>query len=218
MLFNCGAGEDSPWIVRISNQSVLKEINPECSLEVLMLKLKLRYFGHLKWEALIHWKRPWSGKDWRQEKKGMTEGDMIGWHHWLDGHESEQIPGDSKGQGSLACCSPWGRRVTHDLATEQQQQDMSGITTWDVWEGSLPRGNCFFSLSSSAPSNDPRPEWSPETPSVSCETWQSRRGKRVKSFSTKGSYPTSRLHLHKNISLVCLNHCSQLSLTTKPNS
>ena len=52
----------------------------------------------------------------------MTEDEMVGWHHRLNGHESEQMPGDSEGQGSLACCSPWGRRVRNDLATEQQQQ------------------------------------------------------------------------------------------------
>ena len=50
------------------------------------------------------------GKDRRQEEKGMTEDEMVGWHHQLDGHEFEQAPGDSDGQGSLACCSPWGRK------------------------------------------------------------------------------------------------------------
>ena len=50
-----------------------------------------------------------AGKDWRQEK-GMTEDEMVGWHHWLDGHEFEQAPGVGDGQGSLACCSPWGRK------------------------------------------------------------------------------------------------------------
>ena len=54
------------------------------------------------------WKDPDAGKDWRQEEKGVTEDEMAGWHHWLDGHEFEQAPGDSEGQGSLACCSPWG--------------------------------------------------------------------------------------------------------------
>ena len=48
-------------------------------------------------------------KDWGQEEKGMTEDDMFGWHHWLDGHEFQQAPGIGDGQGSLACCSPWGR-------------------------------------------------------------------------------------------------------------
>ena len=49
-----------------------------------------------------------AGKDWRQEEKGTTEDEMVGWHHWVSGHEFEQAPGDSEGQGSLACCSPWG--------------------------------------------------------------------------------------------------------------
>ena len=52
-------------------------------------------------------KDPDAGKDWRQEK-GTTEDEMVGWYHWLDGHEFEQVPGVADGQGSLACCSPWG--------------------------------------------------------------------------------------------------------------
>ena len=52
-------------------------------------------------------KDPDAGKDWRQEEKGTTEDKMVGWHHWLDGHEFEQAPGVGDGQGSLACCSPW---------------------------------------------------------------------------------------------------------------
>ena len=53
-------------------------------------------------------KDPDAGKDWRQEEKGTTEDEMVGWHHRLDGHESEQVLGDGDGQGSLVCCSPWG--------------------------------------------------------------------------------------------------------------
>ena len=53
-------------------------------------------------------KDPDAGKDWRQEEKRLTEVEMVGWHHWHDGHEFEQALGDSEGQGSLACCSPWG--------------------------------------------------------------------------------------------------------------
>ena len=69
-------------------------------------------------EALILWpsdamswligKDPDAGKDWRQEERGMTKEEMVGWHHWLSGREFEQALGDSEGQGSLACCSPWG--------------------------------------------------------------------------------------------------------------
>ena len=55
-------------------------------------------------------KDPNSGKDWRQEEKVTTEDEMVGWHHWVDGHESEQAPGVGDGQGSLVCCSPWGRK------------------------------------------------------------------------------------------------------------
>ena len=56
------------------------------------------------------WKDPDAGKDWRQEEKGITEDEMVGWHHWLDGHEFGQTPGVGDGQGSLACCNPWGRK------------------------------------------------------------------------------------------------------------
>ena len=67
-----------------SIQSILKEISPGCSLEGLMLKLKLQYFGHLMRSWLI-WKDLDAGKDWGQEK-GTTEDKMVGWHHWLKGH------------------------------------------------------------------------------------------------------------------------------------
>ena len=53
---------------------------------------------------------PDAGKDWEQEEKGVTEDEMVGWHHWLNGHEFEQTPGVGDGQGDLACCSPWGRK------------------------------------------------------------------------------------------------------------
>ena len=51
-----------------------------------------------------------AGKDWRQEEKGTTEDEMGGWHHRLNGHEFDQVPGDGEGQGSLVCCSLWGRK------------------------------------------------------------------------------------------------------------
>ena len=70
-----------PWTARRSNQFILKEINPEYSLERLTLKLKLQYFGHLIWKA----NSLDAGKDWRQEK-GMVENEMGRWHHWLNGH------------------------------------------------------------------------------------------------------------------------------------
>ena len=66
-------------------------------------------------------KDPDAGKDGRQEEKGTTEDEMVGWRHWLNGHECEQALGDGEGQGSLACHSPWSCRVGHDWVTEQQQ-------------------------------------------------------------------------------------------------
>ena len=59
-------------------------------------------------------KDPDAGQDQRQEEKGMTENEMVGWYHLLNGHEFEQAPGDGEGQGSLACCSPWGRIIGCD--------------------------------------------------------------------------------------------------------
>ena len=58
-------------------------------------------------------------EDWRQKEKQVTQDEMVGWHHRLNGHEFEQIPGDSEGQGRLACCGPCGCRVRHDWVTEQ---------------------------------------------------------------------------------------------------
>ena len=103
------AGEDLrvPWKARRSNQSILKEIIPEYSLEGLMLKLKLQYFGHLMWRADSFEKTLMLGKIEGRRRRGMTEDEMVGWHHWLDGHEFEQVPGVGDGQGSLVCCSPW---------------------------------------------------------------------------------------------------------------
>ena len=95
-----------PWR---SNQSILKEINPEYSLEGLTMKLKLQYFGHVRQRA-DSLEDSDAGKDWRQEEKGATEDEMVGWQHRLHGHEFEHTPGDSEGQGSLACCSPWDRK------------------------------------------------------------------------------------------------------------
>ena len=78
-----------PWTARRSNQSILKEISPGCSFEGLMLKLKLHYFGHLMQRVDSLEKDPDAGRDWGQEEKGTREDEMAGWHHGLDGRESE---------------------------------------------------------------------------------------------------------------------------------
>ena len=91
MLLNC-ARKDSRfcWSARRSNQSILKEISSEYSLEGLMLKLKLRYIGHLMWRADSLEKTD-AGKDWRQKEKGAAEDEMVRWHHQLNGHEFYKV-------------------------------------------------------------------------------------------------------------------------------
>ena len=97
-----------PWTARRSNQSILKEIRPGCSLEELMLKLKLQYFGHLMQRADSFEKTLMLGKI--EGRRGTIEDKMVGWHHRLNGHGFGWTPGVSDGQGGLACCGSWGRR------------------------------------------------------------------------------------------------------------
>ena len=179
-----------PWAARRSNQSILKEVSPGCSLEGLMLKLKLQYLGHLMWRAdsfektLMlgkiegrrrrgrqriswldgitdsmdvvwvnsgHWW--WTGRpgvlrfmglqkvghDWATELnwtdsniKGCYGGgewqeyEIVGWHHWLNGREFQQAPGDSEGQGSLVCYSPWGCKESDTT----EQLNNNGTMMW----------------------------------------------------------------------------------------
>ena len=85
------------------------------------------FIGRTDAEAPILWSpdaKSWlvrkdtdAGKNWRQEEKGMTEDEMVGWHHWFNGQEFEQAPEDGEGQRNLACCSPWGRK---ELDTNEQ--------------------------------------------------------------------------------------------------
>ena len=124
-----------PWTARRANQSILKEINPEYSLEGLMLKLKLQYFGHLMRRAESLEKTD-AEKDWGQEK-GATEDEMVGWHHWLDGHEFKQTPRDGDGQGSLVCCSPWGHKES-DMTKWLNNYNIRSINICWMNKSSLP--------------------------------------------------------------------------------
>ena len=119
-----------PWTARRSVQSILKQISPEYSLEGLMLKLKLPILWPPDVKNWLIWKDPDVGKDWRQEEKGTTEDEMVGWYHCLYGHEFEQALEAGDGQGSLACCSPWGRKESD--ATER----LNWKGFWDLkkWE------------------------------------------------------------------------------------
>ena len=103
--------------------SKIKPVNPNGNQQWIFirrpdLKLKLQ-FGHLMQRDNSLEKTLMVGKI---QEKGAIEDEMAGWYHQLNGHEFEQTLGDTKGQGSLACYSPWGRRIRHNLATEQQQR------------------------------------------------------------------------------------------------
>ena len=103
------------WTARRSNQSILKEIGPGCSLVRLILKLKLQYFGHLMWRAdslekTLDMTEKDAGKDWGQEEKGTIEDEMVRWHHWLNGHGFGWTPGVGDWQGGLTCCSSLGHK------------------------------------------------------------------------------------------------------------
>ena len=98
-----------PWTAKRSNQSILKEISPGCSLEGLMLKLKLQYSGHLMWRADSFEKILMLGKIEGRRRRGWQD-EMAGWHHLLNGHGFGWTPGVGDGQGGLECCNSWGCR------------------------------------------------------------------------------------------------------------
>ena len=114
MLSKCGAEGDS-WesLGQQGDQTRSNQINPKGNEPWIVVGRT-----DAEAEATILWpldaknwligKDPDAGKDWGQKEKGTTEDEMVGWHHWLNGHEFEQTLWDSEGQGSLACCSPWG--------------------------------------------------------------------------------------------------------------
>ena len=133
MLLNCGVGEDSWESLGLqedpTSPSILKEISPEYSLEGLMLKLKLQYFGHLMQRTDSLEKTLMLGNIEGRRIKGWQR--MVGWHHWLNGHEFEQALGDDEGQACLACCSPWGRKESD--TTEQLNNNSKNIHLVLIW-------------------------------------------------------------------------------------
>ena len=119
-----------------------------------MLKLKnlLTFFTPDAKNLLIE-KDPDVGQDWRQKEKGMIEDEMVGWHHWLDGHEFEQAPGVGDGQGSLECCSPqvlkesdmteqlnWIELMSDKSALHHLNQSCAESRCWRI-TGTFPKGN-----------------------------------------------------------------------------
>ena len=110
MLLNCGVGEDSSESL---GQQGDPTIHPKGNLSWIFIgRTDAEAEAPILWLSDVkNWltgKDPDAGKEWRQEEKGTTEDEMVGWHHWLDGHEFEQALGVGDRQGSLVCCSPWG--------------------------------------------------------------------------------------------------------------
>ena len=106
---------ESPFDYKEIKPINTKEINPEYSLERMMLKL--RYSGQLMRRANLLEKPLLLGKVESKRRRGVAEDAMVGWHYQLSGHEFEQAPGVGDGHGSLACCGPWGRKESD--TTEQ---------------------------------------------------------------------------------------------------
>ena len=114
-----------PWTARRSNQSILREISPEYSVEGLMLKLKLQYFGHLMRRTDSLEKTLMLGRTGGRRRRRRQD-EMVGWHHWRDGLEFEQALGDGEERGSPVCCSPW---VAESDTTEPLNDSNTGHQT-----------------------------------------------------------------------------------------
>ena len=126
----------APWTAKRSNQSTLKEIKCEYSLEGLMLKLKLQYFGPLMWRTDSFEKTLMLGRIEGRRRRGWQRMRWFGWRYRLDGHVLEQALAVGDGQGSLACCSPWGRKellTTEPLNWAELTLRNLHREKWEVW-------------------------------------------------------------------------------------
>ena len=145
MLLNCGVGEDSWESLGLQRDPT----SPFWRRSVLGFLWKEWCWSWnsntlaTSCEELTHWKRLYAGRDCGQEEKGTTEDDMAGWHHWLDGCESEWTPGDDDGQGGLACCHSWGHK----------ESDTTERLNWTEWKYCFCLSiffcggeNCFFAF------------------------------------------------------------------------
>ena len=102
-----------PWTARRSNQSILMNELQWIFIGVTDAKAEAPIFWPCDMKSQLIGKDLDPGKDWRQKEKGVSEDKMVKWHHWFNGHEFEQTPGNSGGQGSLVCCSPWGHKESN---------------------------------------------------------------------------------------------------------
>ena len=143
MLSNCGAGEDEGPL----GSTEIKSVNPEGNQPWIFIR-RTDAEAPILWlpeaRSWIIGKDPVAGKDWGQEEKRAAENELVGWHHRLNGHEFEQTLGDDEGQGSLACCSPWGQKESdtterlnnnkRERRTEKLLKILRQGKTCPVWE------------------------------------------------------------------------------------
>ena len=132
MLLNCGVGEDSWESLGLQG---IQPAHPKGDQSwVFIGRTDVEAETPVIWPPVgKNWltgKDPDAGKDWRQEKKGMTEDEMVGWHHWLNGHEFGQAPGVGDGQGSPACYSSWNSKES-DM-TEQLNWTEILLNFWNI--------------------------------------------------------------------------------------
>ena len=147
MLLNCDVGEDS-W-----ESLGLQEIQPVPPKGdqswIFIGRTDVEAETPILWpphaKSWLIWKDPDAGKDWRQEEKGMTEDEMVGWHHRPNAHEFEWAPEVGDGQGGLACCSPCGCRVRHSWATELNWTELSVLVSvlFHTWSYSRLSVQCW---------------------------------------------------------------------------
>ena len=140
----CGAGEDSWESLGLQGD---KPVNPKGNQSwIFIRRTDVEAETPILWPFDVKnwfiWKDPDAGKDWRREEKGMTEDEMVGWHHRLNGHEFEWTLGVGDGQGSLACCSSWGHKeldMTEQLNWTEQHpfQQYLGECLNTLWTGIL---------------------------------------------------------------------------------
>ena len=124
-----------PWTARRSNQSILKEISPGCSLEGMMLKLKLQYFGHLMRRADSSEKTLMLGKIEGWRRRGQQRMRLVGWHHRLNGRGFGWTLGVGDGLRGLVCCSSWGRK---ELDTTER------LNRRVKWQQKKPKGKKYW--------------------------------------------------------------------------
>ena len=130
--FNCGVGEDSGESLDCKE---IQSVHPKGNQSWIFIgRTDAEYEAPTLWPLNV---KDWlirkdsdAGKDWRQEENGTTEGEMVGWHHWLDGHEFEQALGVGDGQGSLACCSPWGHKESDMTERLKNNKAHQCATSW----------------------------------------------------------------------------------------